>query len=147
MTTRLAPTGNPYPPIEAVADHGARPFWSIMIPVYNCAEYLRVTLASVLAQFPPEDDAQIEVIDDCSTRDDPAAVVGGVRRPASHVLPSASQRRGASHVHDVYPALPRRVGAHTARRRFRRDRVLSNPADGGEGVPGDRSGLLPYDEC
>ena len=75
MTAKLASAGNPYPPIEAVADHGARPFWSIMIPVYNCAEYLRVTLASVLAQLSAEDDSQIEVIDDCSTRDDPAAVV------------------------------------------------------------------------
>jgi glycosyltransferase involved in cell wall biosynthesis len=46
-----------------------------MIPVYNCAYYLRATLASVLAQIPQEELVQIEVIDDCSTRDDSAAVV------------------------------------------------------------------------
>ena len=46
-----------------------------MIPVYNCAEYLRTTLGSVLPQLTPDHDAQIEVVDDCSTKDDPAAVV------------------------------------------------------------------------
>jgi glycosyltransferase involved in cell wall biosynthesis len=46
-----------------------------MIPTYNCADYLRQTLASVLAQDPGPVLMQIEVIDDCSTRDDPAAVV------------------------------------------------------------------------
>jgi glycosyltransferase involved in cell wall biosynthesis len=46
-----------------------------MIPTYNCAYYLRSTLKSVLAQAPGPDRMQIEVVDDCSTRDDPAAVV------------------------------------------------------------------------
>jgi len=52
-----------------------RPLWSVMIPTYNCAEYLRETLASVLAQDLDPDLMQIEVIDDCSTQDDPKAVV------------------------------------------------------------------------
>lgn len=52
-----------------------RPLWSVMIPAYNCANYLRETLASVLAQDPGPDVMQIEVVDDCSTKDDPAAVV------------------------------------------------------------------------
>lgn len=52
-----------------------RPLWSVMIPTYNCAEYLRETLAGVLAQDPGAAVMQIEVIDDCSTDDDPAAVV------------------------------------------------------------------------
>lgn len=52
-----------------------RPLWSVMIPTYNCASYLRETLASVLAQDPGPDVMQIEVVDDHSTRDDPAAVV------------------------------------------------------------------------
>jgi len=51
------------------------PAWSVMIPTYNCALYLRHTLAGVLAQDPGPDAMQIEVIDDHSTRDDPAAVV------------------------------------------------------------------------
>jgi glycosyltransferase involved in cell wall biosynthesis len=46
-----------------------------MIPTYNCAEYLRETLASVLAQDLGSDLMQIEVVDDCSTKDDPEAVV------------------------------------------------------------------------
>jgi hypothetical protein len=51
-----------------------------MIPAYNCAGYLRETLASVLAQDPGPDQMQIEVVDDCSTRDDPAQVVAEVGR-------------------------------------------------------------------
>jgi glycosyltransferase involved in cell wall biosynthesis len=52
-----------------------RPLWSVMIPTYNCAAYLRETLASVLAQDPGPEVMQIEVVDDCSTKDDPASVV------------------------------------------------------------------------
>jgi GT2 family glycosyltransferase len=46
-----------------------------MIPTYNCADYLRETLTSVLAQDPGFEVMQIEVVDDHSTQDDPAAVV------------------------------------------------------------------------
>ena len=60
------------PPIAEGVD---RPLWSVMIPTYNCANYLRETLASVLVQDPGPDLMQIEVVDDCSTRDDPEAVV------------------------------------------------------------------------
>jgi GT2 family glycosyltransferase len=51
-----------------------RPLWSVMIPTYECAQYLRETLRSVLAQDPGADLMQIEVVDDASS-DDPAAVV------------------------------------------------------------------------
>jgi hypothetical protein len=64
-----------YPPIAPVVTTAERPFWSIMIPSYNCAEYLRATLRSVLEQIPAGRAVQIEVVDDCSTRDDPAGVV------------------------------------------------------------------------
>jgi glycosyltransferase involved in cell wall biosynthesis len=47
----------------------------VMIPTYNCARYLRETLESVLAQDPGPEMMQIEVVDDCSTTDDPEAVV------------------------------------------------------------------------
>lgn len=57
-----------------------RPFWSVMIPTYNCAHYLRETLASVLAQDPGSEMMQIEVIDDHSTLDEPAAVVAELGR-------------------------------------------------------------------
>jgi glycosyltransferase involved in cell wall biosynthesis len=49
-----------------------------MIPTYNCARFLRLTLESVLSQDPGLDMMQIEVVDDCSTLDDPAAVVAEV---------------------------------------------------------------------
>jgi glycosyltransferase involved in cell wall biosynthesis len=51
-----------------------------MIPAYNCAEYLAETLSSVLSQDPGESLMQIEVIDHCSTKDDPASVVSSVGR-------------------------------------------------------------------
>ncbi|MBR8832766.1 MAG: glycosyltransferase [Stigonema ocellatum SAG 48.90 = DSM 106950] len=61
--------------IPPVPDETPRSLLSVMIPTYNCAKYLRETLASVLAQDPGPDVMQIEVIDDHSTQDDPAAVV------------------------------------------------------------------------
>lgn len=60
------------PPASIEVD---RPLWSVMIPTYNCANYLRQTLASVLEQDPGPEVMQITVIDDCSTKDDPKAVV------------------------------------------------------------------------
>ena len=44
-----------------------RPLWSVMIPVYNCADFLPETLQSVLQQAPEKDLMQIEVVDDAST--------------------------------------------------------------------------------
>lgn len=41
--------------------------WSVMIPVYNCAEFLPEALESVLIQDPGKDQMQIEVVDDAST--------------------------------------------------------------------------------
>jgi glycosyltransferase involved in cell wall biosynthesis len=70
-----------YPDVAPVPADVIRPFWSIMIPVYNCANYLRQTLASVLPQFGLDETVQIEVIDDCSTRDDPAQVVAACDDP------------------------------------------------------------------
>jgi GT2 family glycosyltransferase len=63
------------PAIAPVPADVARPFWSVMIPTHNCAGYLRETLAGVLAQDPGPAEMQIEVVDDCSTADDPEAVL------------------------------------------------------------------------
>src|SRR5262249_49179546 len=52
--------------IPPVPDGIARPLWSVMIPTFNCASYLRETLRSVLTQDPGRDVMQIEVVDDCS---------------------------------------------------------------------------------
>ncbi|MDZ7619370.1 MAG: glycosyltransferase [Patescibacteria group bacterium] len=67
--------GKAPPTIAPVARGIPRPRWSVMIPTYNCAVYLRETLQSVLAQDPGAEQMQIEVVDDVSTRDDPEAVV------------------------------------------------------------------------
>lgn len=53
-----------------------RPLWSVMIPTYNCSDqYLRETLASVLAQDPGPEVMQIEVVDDRSPDGAPTAIV------------------------------------------------------------------------
>lgn len=61
--------------VPPIAEDIPRPLWSVMIPTYNCANYLRQTLASVLAQDPGPEVMQIQVVDDCSTEDDPEKVV------------------------------------------------------------------------
>ena len=61
--------------IPPLPESEARPLWSVMIPTYNCANYLRKTLAAVLAQDPGPQLMHIEVVDDCSTTDNPAAIV------------------------------------------------------------------------
>jgi glycosyltransferase involved in cell wall biosynthesis len=68
------------PKIEALPENGKRPLWSIMIPTYNCTRYLRHTLESVLAQALPQDEMQIEVVDDHSTDGDVKAVVEEIGR-------------------------------------------------------------------
>jgi len=52
-----------------------RPLWSVLIPTYNCAHYLKETLQSVLAQDPGEASMEIIVVDDHSTKDNPEAVI------------------------------------------------------------------------
>ena len=64
-----------YPTINLIHDDTHRPFWSVMIPTYNNTRYLEQTLRSVLEQDPGYHEMQIEVIDDCSTKDDPEPIV------------------------------------------------------------------------
>lgn len=59
------------PAVRAPVATTARPRWSVVIPVHDCAAYLRRMLPAVLAQLPA--DAQIVVVDDLSD-DDPEAV-------------------------------------------------------------------------
>ena len=67
---------NSPPRIEPLPEGLVRPFWSVMIPIYNCPEdYLRETLLCVLQQAPGAGEMQIEVIDNCSTAGDPEAIV------------------------------------------------------------------------
>ena len=83
------PRFDPLPP-----DVG-RPVWSVMIPTYNCARYLRETLASVLAQDPGPDQMQIEVIDDCST-DHPQAIIDELA-PTRVSFHQQAENRGHTH--------------------------------------------------
>jgi hypothetical protein len=67
------------PRIEAVPESVPRPFWSVMVPIYNCPpHYLRETLHSVLRQDPGPAEMHIEVVDNCSTVGDAEAVVRDV---------------------------------------------------------------------
>lgn len=63
------------PPLIPPVEDKNRPLWSVMIPTYNCASYLKETLQAVLEQAPGPEVMQIEVVDDHSTKDDPEAVV------------------------------------------------------------------------
>ncbi len=64
------------PPIIPPLPAGTlRPTWSVMIPVYNCAEYIPATLKSVLQQALSRKEMQIEVIDDASSDADIATMV------------------------------------------------------------------------
>lgn len=51
-----------------------------MIPTYNGTQYLAQTLESVLQQDPGADVMQVEVVDDCSTQDDPESLVKDIGR-------------------------------------------------------------------
>lgn len=68
------------PEIAPVPSGTHRPQWSVMIPVFNCASYLPATLGSVLRQDPGDERMQIEVVDDCSTDADVAALVARIGR-------------------------------------------------------------------
>jgi GT2 family glycosyltransferase len=66
--------------VPTIDDGKPRPLWSVLIPCFNCAAYLKLTLESVLYQDPGPDAMEIIVVDDCSTMDDPEAVVREVGR-------------------------------------------------------------------
>ena len=59
---------------------GVRPFWSVMIPVYNSTKYLARTLESVLDQDAGAASMQIEVVDGYSTIDMPGPLVQQIGR-------------------------------------------------------------------
>ena len=55
------------PTILPVPEARSRPLWSVMIPSFNCSNYLVEAIESVLRQDPGPEKMQIEVVDDCST--------------------------------------------------------------------------------
>jgi glycosyltransferase involved in cell wall biosynthesis len=88
------------PSVSPVPEEIHRPFWSVMISTYNSGRYIRRTLESVLRQDPGPDEMQIEVVDGCSTRDDPEKIVQelGKGRVTFYRLPC---NRGAAHTINV----------------------------------------------
>lgn len=82
MTTSSERFPTTAPLIASLPDSPDRPLWSVMIPVYNCAAFLREALRSVLAQDMGAQAMQIQVVDDASTDADVEALVqqiGGSR--------------------------------------------------------------------
>jgi glycosyltransferase involved in cell wall biosynthesis len=94
-------------PILPVADETARPLWSVMVPTYNCADYLSKTLTSVLVQDPGPEVMQIEVVDDCSSKDDPARVVEEIGGGRVHFF---RQPANGGHVRNFNTCLQRSRG-------------------------------------
>lgn len=66
------------PIIKPLAAYNVRPLWSVMIPVYNCIEYLQQTLESVLIQGVEVENMQIVVVDDCGNDGDVEALVRSI---------------------------------------------------------------------
>lgn len=66
-----------YSVLDKVATNNHRPTWSVMIPVYNAAGFLKETLQSVVQQALSENEMEIIVVDDCST-DNPEEVVNEI---------------------------------------------------------------------
>ncbi|MEZ4691518.1 MAG: glycosyltransferase family A protein [Ignavibacteria bacterium] len=66
---------NKNPRIEPVPAGIKRPLWSVMIPTYNPGKYFVDAVNSVLKQDQGEENMQIEVVDDCSTKVDVKKIV------------------------------------------------------------------------
>ena len=66
--------------------------WSVMIPVHDCAGYLRLALPEVLTQLGDRDDVEIIVVDDASS-DDPRAVVEELGRGRVRFVANPTQLR------------------------------------------------------
>lgn len=69
---RIPQTPPIIPPLENELD---RTLWSVMIPVYNCSNFIPDAIESVLNQDLGEEQMQIEVVDDASTDADIKALV------------------------------------------------------------------------
>jgi len=78
-TIELPPDGSGK--LSPVTSEKPRPFWSVVIPIYERTQYLPESLGSVLKQAGDESDMEIIVHDDCSVADTRPAVeaIGGKR--------------------------------------------------------------------
>ena len=97
------------PPIATVVEGTERPLWSVMIPSYNCADLLAETLQCVLGQDPGPQRMQIEVVDDCSTKDDPEAIV---RRVAGNRVTFHRHKRNVGAIRNFNACIARSRGRY-----------------------------------
>ena len=117
------------PRLAPVLTPAARPFWSVVVPLYNRKTYLKQCLDSVLEQDPGPDDMEIIVVDDASPTD-----LSGLVREAGRGR--VRYLRNASNL-GLYPSTNaaiesdhRPVHPHPARRRLGRERLLPQDARG-----------------
>lgn len=96
-----------FPTVAPLSEDIQRPLWSVMIPTYNCAVYLEQTLKSVLEQDLGLEQMQIEVVDDCSTQDDPEAVV---RRVGQGRVSFYRQPQNGGAIHNFNTCIQRSTG-------------------------------------
>jgi glycosyltransferase involved in cell wall biosynthesis len=67
------------PPIISPLPSGTtRPKWSVKIPVFNCSKFLPEALLSVLKEALPEDEMDIEIVDDASTDADVPGIINTI---------------------------------------------------------------------
>ena len=81
MCERYPGQDTPIARIAARQDDRERPFWSVMIPIYNRTTTLEAALRCVLDQDPGAEHMQIAVVDDCSAN-------GAGREIVERVAPS-----------------------------------------------------------
>ena len=55
--------------LPQLGEEAQRPFWSVIVPLYNRRDYLQQCLTSVLEKHPGQQEMEIIVIDDASTSD------------------------------------------------------------------------------
>lgn len=72
------PQSPPLIPPLPINSEEHRPFWSVMIPAYNCSSYLKEAIESVLMQDQGAANMQIEVCDDASEDADVRQIVEDV---------------------------------------------------------------------
>jgi Tfp pilus assembly protein PilF len=77
--------GHAFPEISSLPECDApRPFWSVIITVYNRTDYLLECLVSVLAQWPGAAEMEILVMDDASPSSEIAELVRGLGQGIVH---------------------------------------------------------------
>jgi glycosyltransferase involved in cell wall biosynthesis len=69
MYWRKPPDVSAIPRLEPVSGGAPRPFWSVVVPIYERRSYVRQCLDSVLDQDPGPEEMEILVVDDASPSD------------------------------------------------------------------------------